>query len=42
MYHFEDYGLVNDKSYQVEHMSQQAVLDWLNNPESGLLEEEFL
>lgn len=42
MYHFEDYGLVNDKSYQVEHMSQQAVLDWLKNPESGLLEEEFL
>nr|DAV09569.1 MAG TPA: Large Terminase [Caudoviricetes sp.] len=42
MFHFEDYGLVNDKSYQVEHMSQQAVLDWLKSPESGLLEEEFL
>ena len=41
MYHFEDYGLVNDKSYQVEHMSQQAVLDWFKNPESGLLEEDF-
>lgn len=41
MFHFEDYGLVNNKSYQVEHMSQQAVLDWLRNPESGLLEEEF-
>lgn len=41
MYHYEDYGLVNDKTYQVEHMSPQAVLDWLNNPESGLLEEDF-
>ncbi|MED5843832.1 terminase TerL endonuclease subunit [Streptococcus anginosus] len=41
MYHYEDYGLANDKTYQVEHMSPQAVLDWLNNPESGLLEEEF-
>lgn len=41
MYHFEDYGLVNDKSYMVNHMSQQAVLDWLQNPESGLLDEEF-
>ena len=41
MFHFEDYGLVNNKSYQVEHMSPQAVLDWLNNPESGLLEEDF-
>lgn len=41
MYHFEDYGLANDKSYQVAHMSQQAVLDWLKNPESGLLEEDF-
>lgn len=41
MYHYEDYGLANDKTYQVEHMSPQAVLDWLNNPESGLLEEEL-
>lgn len=41
MYHYDDYGLANDKSYMVAHMSQQAVLDWLNNPESGLLDEEF-
>lgn len=41
MYHYEDYGLANDKTYQVEHMSPQAVLDWLNNPKSGLLEEDF-
>jgi len=41
MYHYEDYGLANDKTYQVEHMSQQAVLDWFNNPDSGLLGEDF-
>lgn len=41
MYHYDDYGLANDKSYQVAHMSQQAVLDWLKNPESGMLEEDF-
>ncbi len=41
MYHYEDYGLANDKTYQVEHMSQQAVLDWFNNPDSGLLEKDF-
>ena len=40
MYHYEDYGLANDKTYQVEHMSQQAVLDWFNNPDSGLLGED--
>lgn len=41
MYHYDDYGLANDKSYMVEHMSAQAVKDWLNNPESGMLDEEF-
>lgn len=41
MYHYDDYGLANDKSYLVEHMSAQAVKDWLNNPESGMLDEEF-
>lgn len=37
MYNFEDYGLLNDKAHQVEHMTQQQVLDWFNNPDSGLL-----
>ena len=37
MYHFEDYGLINDKSHEVERMTQQQVLDWFNNPDSGLL-----
>lgn len=41
MFHFEDYGLAQNNSYMVQHMSQQAVLDWFNNPESGLLEEEL-
>ena len=41
MYHYDDYGLANDKAYMVEHMSAQAVKDWLNNPESGMLDEEF-
>lgn len=37
MYHFEDFGIVNDKSQQVDRMTQQEVLDWFNDPESGLL-----
>ncbi len=37
MYHFEDYSIVNDKSKQVDRMTQQEVLNWFNNPESGLL-----
>lgn len=41
MFHYDDFGLANDKSYQVQNMSQQAVLEWLKNPDSGLLEEEF-
>ena len=37
MDHFEEYGLINDKSTEVERMTQQQVLDWFNNPDSGLL-----
>ncbi|MBD5429703.1 terminase TerL endonuclease subunit [Lactobacillus sp.] len=37
MYHFEDYGIANDKSKQVENMTQKQVLDWFMNPKSGLL-----
>ena len=37
MYHFEEYGIINDKSTEVERMTQQQVLDWFNNPDSGLL-----
>lgn len=39
MYAFEDYAITNNPTWKVEHMSQEAVLEWLKNPESGLLEE---
>lgn len=39
MYAFEDYAITNNPTWKVEHMSQEAVLNWLKNPESGLLEE---
>ena len=39
MYAFEDYAITNNPTWKVEHMSQEAVLDWLKNPKSGLLDE---
>lgn len=36
MYHFEDYGIVNDKSQQVSRMTVDQIEEWLANPESGL------
>ena len=39
MYAFEDYAITNNPTWKVEHMSQEAVLNWLKNPDSGLLEE---
>lgn len=39
MYAFEDYAITNNPTWKVEHMSQEAVLNWLQNPDSGLLEE---
>ena len=36
MYHFEDFGMANDKSRQVELMTEKQVLDWFNSDESGL------
>lgn len=41
MYHYEDYGLVNDKSYMVEHMSAEAVKEWFESAESGLIDEDW-
>ena len=38
MDHFEDYGLTNDKSTEVDRMTEDQVLDWFKNPESGLLD----
>lgn len=37
MYNFEDYGLINDKSHEVKRMTQEQVLKWFENPDSGLL-----
>ena len=37
MNHFEEYGIVNDKSTEVKRMTQKQVLAWFENPESGLL-----
>ncbi|MFT8867929.1 terminase large subunit [Liquorilactobacillus nagelii] len=37
MFHFEDFGIANDKSKQVDRMTQQEVLNWFNDPKSGLL-----
>lgn len=39
MYHFEDFADVNNPAKQVERMSDEDVLAWFNNPESGLLNE---
>lgn len=36
MYHFEDYGIVNDKSQEVSRMTTEEIEAWLTNPESGL------
>ena len=41
MYHFEDYGALNDKSTEVKRMTQQQVLEWFNNPKSGLLGDDY-
>ncbi|MDB8867671.1 terminase TerL endonuclease subunit [Pediococcus acidilactici] len=37
MYHFEDFSDVNDPSKQVDRMTEEQVLEWFNNQDSGLL-----
>ncbi|MCT6891378.1 MAG: terminase large subunit [Lactobacillus sp.] len=37
MDHFEDYGLTNDKSTEVDRMTEEQVKEWFENPDSGLL-----
>lgn len=37
MYHFEDFGIANDKSKQVELMTEEKVKEWFESEESGLL-----
>ena len=37
MYHFEDFGITNDKSNQVDLMTEQDVLDWFNSEDSDTI-----
>lgn len=37
MYHFEDYADVNNPDKQIERMTDEQVLNWFNDPKSGLL-----
>ena len=38
MYHFEDFGIANDKSQQVDRMTAEQVKEWFENKDSGLLD----
>lgn len=38
MYHFEDFGIANDKSQQVDRMTAEQVKKWFENKDSGLLD----
>lgn len=37
MYHFEDYAAINDKSKQVDRMTEQQIKDWFTSQNSGLI-----
>lgn len=39
MYHFEDFGIANDKSKQVDRMTAEQVKEWFESQESGLLDD---
>lgn len=41
MYHFEDFSDVNNPDKQVDRMTEKQVLEWFNNPESGLLGDDI-
>lgn len=38
MYHFEDFGIANDKSQQVDRMTAEQVRKWFESKDSGLLD----
>ena len=38
MYHFEDFGIANDKSRQVDRMTAEQVKAWFESEDSGLLD----
>lgn len=37
MYHFEDFADINDKSKQVDRMTEQQIKDWFTSQNSGLI-----
>lgn len=39
MYHFEDFGIANDKSQQVDRMTAEDVKKWFESKDSGLLDQ---
>ena len=39
MYHFEDFGIANDKSQQVARMTAEQVKKWFESKDSGLLDD---
>lgn len=39
MYHFEDFGIANDKSQQVDRMTAEQVKQWFESKDSGLLDQ---
>ena len=39
MYHFEDFGIANDKSKQAELMTAEQVKAWFESEDSGLLDD---
>lgn len=39
MYHFEDFGIANDKSQQVDRMTAEQVKKWFESKDSGLLDD---
>ena len=41
MYHFEDFGVANDKSKQVDLMTTEQVKAWFENESSGLLGGDY-
>lgn len=40
MDHFEEYGIINDKSTEIDRMTEEQVLEWFKNSDSGLLGDE--
>lgn len=39
MYHFEDFGIANDKKQQVDRMTAEQVKKWFESKDSGLLDD---